>query len=229
MGTQIETWGEAITDSLMKLLDGIVAVLPNIIGAVIVLIIGLVLASLLGHLVKRLIGLTKVDSFLDKTVGLSKMKERGMEIKVATLMGWAVKWFFIVVTFIAIADILKWGQLTRFFESVALYIPNVIITVLILLAGFVLGGGLKDLVIRSVKASNLPDASAGMIGTVARWAVIIFAVMASFTQLGIAGDLVKILFTGFVAMLALAGGLSFGLGGREKATKWLNNFQKEIK
>jgi len=80
-----------------------------------------------------------------------------------------------------------------------------------------------------VKASKLPASSAGLLGTVARTAVIVFAVMASLTQLGVASDLVKILFTGFVAMLALAGGLSFGLGGRDQAMQWLDKIKKEIK
>jgi hypothetical protein len=132
------------------------------------------------------------------------------------------------VTFIAIADILKWPQLTSFFEAVALYVPNVIIAVLILLVGFILGGGLKDVVVRTVSASQLPKTSARFLGTVAQTAVIVFAVMASLTQLGVAADLVKILFTGLIAMLALAGGLALGLGGREQASKWLDRIREEI-
>jgi len=227
MGSQIETWREAIENSLMKTLNGVASVLPNIIGALIVLIIGLLLAGILGRLVSRFINFTKLDTFLNKTVGLNKLKQRGININAADLVGRGVKWFFIIITFIAIADILKWSQLTRFFESVALYIPNVIVTILILLAGFILGGGLREIVVRSVEASGLENISSKFIGTVANWSVIIFAIMASLTQLGIAEDLIKILFTGFIAMVSLAGGLSFGLGGRDKVTIWLNKVLKK--
>ena len=151
-----------------------------------------------------------------------------MHISAAGLVGWVVKWFFIIVTLIAVADILRWPQLTNFLESVALYLPNVIIAVLILLVGFILGNGLRDLVTKAVRASELPEASAGLLGTVARWAVIVFAIMATLTQLGVAADLVKILFTGLIAMLALAGGLSFGLGGKDHASLWLTKIKKEI-
>ncbi len=229
MQTQLLTWRDAILQALQGFLNKIVAVVPNIIAAIVVLIIGLVLASLLGHIAKKLIDLTKLDVFLQKTVGLGKLKEQGIKITASSLVGWVVKWFIIIVTFIAVADILRWPQLTSFFEAVALYIPNVIIAVLILLVGFILGGGLKDVVVKAVKASKLPASSAGLLGTVARTAVIVFAVMASLTQLGVASDLVKILFTGFVAMLALAGGLSFGLGGRDQAMQWLDKIKKEIK
>lgn len=223
------TWKDAIVQALQSFLNKVVAVVPNIIAAIVVLFIGLLIANLLGHMARKLIDLTKLDTFLQKTVGLSKLKERGMEITASSLVGWVVKWFFIIVTFIAVADILKWPQITSFFEAVALYIPNVIISVLILLVGFILGGGLKDLVIKAVRASSLPETSAGLLGTVARTAVIVFAFMAALTQLGVAADLIKILFTGLVAMLALAGGLSFGLGGKDHATQWLDKIRKDIK
>ncbi len=228
MGVQLMTWRDAIVRALQNFVEDIISVVPSIIAAIVVLIIGLLLAGLLGHIARKIIDLTKLDAFLHKSVGLGKLKERGMDISAAGIVGWVVKWFFIIVTFIAVADILKWPQLTSFFQSVALYVPNVIIAVIILLVGFILGGGLKDVVIKAVKASTLPDASAGLLGTVARVAVIIFAVMATLTQLGVASDLVKILFTGFVAMLALAGGLSFGLGGRDNAAQWLNKIKGEL-
>ena len=229
MQGQFMTWQMAIMTALESIGTDILAILPNIIAAVVVLFVGLFLAHLLSKLVGRVVQFTKLDMFLHKTVGFERLSQKGMDVSAAGVVSWVAKWFLIIVTFIAVADILKWSQLTSFFESVALYIPNVIITVLILLAGFILGGGLKDLVIKGVKASNLPASSAGLLGTVARWAVIIFAFMAALTQLGIAADLVKILFTGFVGMLALAGGLSFGLGGRDKASAWLDKIQREMK
>jgi hypothetical protein len=229
MGMQLMTWRDAIIQALQKFVNDVISVVPNIIAAIIVLIIGLLLAGLLSHIAKRIIDLSKLDVLLQKAVGVGKLKEKGLNITASGIVAWVVKWFFIVVTFIAVADILKWPQLTNFFQAVALYIPNVIIAVLILLAGFILGGGLKDLVIKAVRASSLPEASAGLLGTVARTAVIVFAIMATLTQLQVAADLVKIAFTGFVAMLALAGGLSFGLGGRENAVEWLNKIKHEIR
>ena len=229
MGVQLMTWRDAIIQALQGFVNDVISVVPNIIAAIIVLIIGLLLAGLLSHIAKRIIDLSKLDVLLQKAIGPGKLKEKGLNITASGIVAWVVKWFFIVVTFIAVADILKWPQLTSFFEAVALYIPNVIIAVLILLAGFILGGGLKDLVIKAVKASSLPEASAGLLGTVARTAVIVFAIMATLTQLQVAADLVKIAFTGFVAMLALAGGLSFGLGGKDNAIEWFNKIKSDIR
>jgi hypothetical protein len=39
----------------------------------------------------------------------------------------------------------------------------------------------------------------------------------------------QILFTGIVAMLAIAGGLAFGLGGRDAAAKAIENVGENMK
>jgi hypothetical protein len=59
----------------------------------------------------------------------------------------------------------------------------------------------------------------GMLATVARVTVWVFGIVVAVNQLGIATTLVNTLFMGFVAALALALGLSFGLGGRDTAAE----------
>ena len=56
-----------------------------------------------------------------------------------------------------------------------------------------------------------------MLADLARWAILIFAVLAALTQLNVAPSMIVILVAGTVAMLALAGGLAFGLGGVDTA------------
>ncbi|MFH1535082.1 MAG: hypothetical protein ABIF80_03800, partial [Patescibacteria group bacterium] len=64
---------------------------------------------------------------------------------------------------------------------------------------------------------------------IAKWSIIVFATLAALVQLGIASSLLQILFTGLVAMLAIAGGLAFGLGGRQHAEKVLVNLEKDLR
>jgi hypothetical protein len=64
---------------------------------------------------------------------------------------------------------------------------------------------------------------------VARYAIIVFAVVAAINQLGIAPTVVNTLFIGTVGAVALAVGLAFGLGGRDVASRmtesWYQNGQ----
>ncbi len=228
MENHLLRWSDAIIVALQNFANDVILSLPGILAAIIVLILGLLLAKFLGRLTTKLIAVSRLDLLLEKTINMDRLKEKGVELKASIILGWAVKWFFIIVTFIAVADILGLHQLTNFFRMVAMYIPNVIIAILILLAGFILGDGLKNLVIKSVEVSSISKSIAEMLGKVSRIAVIVFAVMASLNQLGIASDLIRILFTGFVAMLTIAGGLAIGLGAKDHIREWLDKVRKGL-
>ncbi len=66
------------------------------------------------------------------------------------------------------------------------------------------------------------------LGSVARWSVWVFAILAALSQLGVAEAFIQTLFTGIIATLTIALGLAFGLGGKEEAAKLLEKIRKEI-
>lgn len=221
------TWNQAIFASLQNIWVKIVALVPQILGAIVVLIVGLAVASALGKLVKKLIHYTRVDTLTEKFGLADKFERIGLKLSIAGILGWIVKWFFIIVVLIAVVDILKLQQITRFLQDVALYIPNVVVAVVILVAGLVIGQFTYQIVEKSAKASHVTANTGDVVAAIAKWAIVIFSLMASLSQLNIATRLIEIIFTGFVAMLALAFGLSFGLGGKEKAGRFLENLGKK--
>jgi hypothetical protein len=70
--------------------------------------------------------------------------------------------------------------------------------------------------------------SAGFVGAVARWSIWIIAILAALSQLGIASGILQTLFTGVVVALSLAFGLSFGLGGQEAASRFIERMRAEM-
>jgi len=81
--------------------------------------------------------------------------------------------------------------------------------------GMVISSFVQMLVKETTLAASL--ASADLLSQVARWSIVIFTIMAALIQLGVATELIQILFAGLIFMLALAGGIAFGLGGKDKA------------
>lgn len=223
------TWGEAIRASLQDLWFKFINAVPNIIGAIIILMVGFFLAGLLSDLVRRVIRMLGIDAVIERSGVQKRMEAVGIHFGVGNIIAWLVKWFIIIATLTAVADILHWAQVTDFLARVAAYIPNIFVAIVILIVGMVIGRFLQQLVRGAVTASRLPSASSGLLATVAEWSVIIFALMAAMTQLGIATRLIEILFTGLVAGLSLAFGLAFGLGGREQAMRWIGKIDQEIK
>ena len=217
-----QSWNEAITTSFQNFWGQIIAFVPSLIGALLVLAIGLILANVLSKLAKKLVAMTKVDTLVHKIDVTKKLEESGVKFTFSGLIAWLIKWFFIIVTFIAVVNIMNLTEVTNFLQDVARYIPNVVVAVIILAVGLVVGQFVHDVVEKSTKASHITAHTSHMLSSVAKWALIIFALLAALTQLKVAIELIQILFTGLVAMLALAMGLAFGLGGREHASKWLD-------
>jgi hypothetical protein len=216
-----------IQKPLEDLYNGFVDFLPNFIVAVIVLIVGWIVASAIAKVIKSVLQSAKVDELGDR-VGLAEVSNRtGVKMSVAGTIAWLVKWFLLIAIFLAAADILGLDQISDFLKSVLDYLPNVVAAAAIMLAGLMVARFLARAVRASVAAAGL--ASADLLGAVTQWAIGVFTVLAALQQLGIAESMIGTLFTGFIAMLAIAGGLAFGLGGREHAQRVLNRIERDIK
>jgi hypothetical protein len=221
------SYSGAVSDSLRDLYARFISFLPNFLVAVIILVVGWVIASFVSKLVKQVLHSIRLDEIGDK-LGLDEVSARtGMKMTVSGTVAWLVKWFLLLAVFMAAAEILNLNEVSGFLNDVLHYIPNVIAGAAILLVGSMVARFLSGLVRHSVQAAGLH--SADLLGAVTQWAVMIFTVLATLDQLKVAENFVKTLFTGIIAMLAIAGGLAFGLGGKEHAAKVLNKVERDIK
>lgn len=211
----VQSWTDVVVSSLQNLWLGFARFVPNLIGALIVLIVGLVVAAGLGTLIEKVFDAIKLDGFLAK-LGLSTYFERaGLRLRGAHFLGRIVYWFIVVAFLVAVAGILGLYAFSDFLRSVLIYIPNIVAAVLIMLAAVVLGNFFKRLVTASVMSAKLH--AAHFLGTLTWWTMVVFGFLTALVQLNIAPSIINSLVIGFISMLALAGGLAFGLGGRDYA------------
>lgn len=222
----VQTWTDVVIVSLQNLWNGFVEFIPSLGGAIVVFVVGWILAVALEKVTVRLLQALQIDKIFDQ-IGLMKaVHKAGMDWEFSGFIGWLVKWFLLIAFFLAAADILGWTAVADFLKDVLVYIPNIIVAALILLIAALLADFLEKIVKASMKAADF--VAPNLVGIVVRWSIWIFAFIAIFDQLGIASSLVNTFFTGLVAMIALAGGLAFGLGGQGVAREWLEKFNKEV-
>lgn len=169
----------------------------------------------------------KVDDAL-ASIGVGSLMERaGSRLNAGGFVGALVKWFVIILFLVASLDVLQLQQVNVFMQQVVLgYLPNVIIAALVLIISAVIAEAMQRVVTGSARAAGVR--SAAFAGGIARWAVWVFAILVALQQLGIGGPFAQTIFTGIVAMLALAGGLAFGLGGRDAAASFLGKLREDI-
>jgi|SRR3989344_5227821 len=218
---------DVVGTSLNSVWGGVITFLPKFIIALIIFIIGWIVGSILGRVVAQFIRAIKLDNML-KSVGTDAVMERaGFALDAGKFFGTLIKWFFVIVFLVAAINVIGLVQVNMFLVDVVLgFLPRVIVAALILVVGAILAHTLSQLVSGSARAASMP--SAKFAGGIAKWSVWTFAILAALSQLGIAGPFAQTLFTGLVAMLALAGGLAFGLGGRDAASRYLDTLRKDI-
>jgi hypothetical protein len=223
----LTTWAQVLQASFENLLFGLVSFLPALIVAIIIFIIGWLIGVGLGRVVAQVVDALRIDAAL-RAAGVEKTVERaGFTLNAGKFLGALVKWFFIVVFLVAALDVLHLTVVTAFLSTVVLgYLPQVIAAVLILLVAAVVAQAMERVVAGSARAAHLTSAS--FLGAVTRWAIWLFAILAALDQLQVAPAFVQTLFTGIVIAVALAVGLSFGLGGQSAAARYIEKVREQV-
>lgn len=222
----ISDWGVQLSNAFGIIGVQVLQFLPKLILAIIIFIAGWVVGSVLSEVVSKIVKAIKVDSILESAGARGLLDKAGFSLNSGAFIGGLVKWFIIVVFLVAALGIFELTAVNDFLKMVLLYIPQVIIATMILVVAAVLADLSQKVLSGGARA--LDSKSAGMVGGIARWAIWIFAILAALNQLGIAGGMMQTLFTGLVAMLALAGGLAFGLGGKEAASNYIEKLRGDI-
>ncbi len=217
---------DSVNNVLISTLNGSVSTIfsfiPRFLSGFIILLIGIIIATFLRQLVQEVLKFVKFEVFLKK-YGVPESKENAQW---SVIIAEIVRWFVIIVFLVPTADVWGLGKFVDVLNNLLLFLPNVFIAVLLLLVGFVVSKLVYDLLLASVR--GLSKDSARTIAMVGRWSVLTFVFLVVLNQLGIASDLIRILFSGIVAMLALAGGLAFGLGGKDAAKDIIDKLRKKI-
>jgi len=217
---------EILLDSLKVIWESAIGFLPTFLAALIVFIAGWLIAIFFGKLVNKLIKAVKLDGLLTKLGVERALAKARLRLDSGKFFEELVRWFFIIVFLMAATDILGLGQVTLFLSTILLYLPNVVVAAIVLLGAVIISNFMCKVVKASANTAGLSSASA--VGTIVRWAILIFGFIIALSQLGIAANLMQTLWIGIIAMLALAGGLAFGLGGKDLAAKTLEKIKQDL-
>lgn len=225
--SNLYTWGDVLRASFYDIWLGVASFIPNFVAAIVIFLVGWVIAIILGRLVSQIIKTVKLDTAL-RSAGFDKVVDRaGFSLNSGGFLGALVKWFFIVVSLVASLQIVGLTEVTKYLSEVVLgYLPRVIVAALILLVSVVIAQAVEKLIVSSAKAASV--SSANLLGAIGKWAVWIFAALFALSNLQILNEFIQPLFIGIIAAISLALGLSFGLGGRDAAARYIEKVKDEI-
>lgn len=214
----------AVSSAILKSLAAFINFVPAFIGGLIILIVGLVIAAVVYRVVFGLLKMVQLEKFLAR-YGVTKLE--GKDIEWSEILAELSRWTIIIVFLVPTLQAWRLDAVNTVLNRVILYIPNVIVAVILAMVGLAFSR-LGYRIARSASQS-LGKPVSNTVGLVAEWSIVVFVAFLVLHQLGVAQELLRILFAGLVAMLALAGGLAFGLGGQGTARTILDALMDKFK
>jgi hypothetical protein len=183
-----------------------VAFLPNILAAVVILAVGLLIAKLLETGTRRLL----LAARLHRRAGAREILGQGHALeRLPWTGGRIVFWALALVTIGVAVDALHLAWLSAGMAKVFAYLPNVLAACVIVAVGYFAG----NFVYRRFAGRE----EGALMGRLGRGGIFALAAFMALQQLGIASAIVTIAFTALICAMAVAGALAFGLGNRELA------------
>jgi len=208
-----------ISESLQRGLDDLIGFLPRLIGFLVILLVGYLVAKAVQKVVSLALEKLGADRAL-RSGSSGEFVERVVpDTAPSDVIGRVAFWFILLAALWIAISSLGIAALNDYLADVFSYLPNVIAAILIFVIAVAVAGALTQLITRTLGETGIGR----LMSTAAPALVMAIAVFMILNQLRIATEIVTITYAALLGALALGTGLAFGLGGREVASRMLED------
>lgn len=206
-------WEQSLLTAWQDLSIRFLTFLPVFLGAILVFTLGVIISGWAYKLTEKLLRTLRFSQ-LTKTSGVDAfLKKADIQYDSAVLVAQIVRWFVLLVFFVATVNILGLGAITVVLNELLAYIPRIFAAALIVAAGVFLANVVEGLVRGAL--ATVDHSHARQLAKMSRWLVTLVAVMAAINELKVAEALVQTFFQGLTWTVTLAIGLAVGLGSKD--------------
>ena len=213
---------EAISKPATDMLQRLLAAVPNLVAAALILVITWYVAKFAADVLQRLLagmGLDTVPSKLGMSAPFSET------FKPSGLVRWLAVFFAMLFATVEAAHRLEFTQVRELVSMFIKFGGEVLLGGAILAIGF----WLANLAFEAIRRASGEQRSG--LAQLARVAILGLVIAMGLRAMGIADDIVNLAFGLTLGAVAVAFALSFGLGGREAAGRqmehWLSQLRKD--
>ncbi len=211
---------DAVTQPASHMLNNMLAAVPGIFAAAVLLILSYVVARVVTGLIANVlegIGFNRLPEMLGfkqySSAGSAAPANVVATVVLVTIMLFATIEAFRLLAFVKLADLI-----TEFL----LFAGHIVLGLVI----FAIGLYVANLVARTVLASKAQQA--GVLATAARVAILLLAGAMALRQMGLANEIITLAFGLILGAVVVAAAIAFGIGGRDVAAQALGYLAESL-
>lgn len=203
----------AVVDSFRQAWEQVIAVLPNVVAAMIVLVLGYVISRFVSHAISVLSEKLGLQTAADRSGLAESMRHMGINRNVPAIIGTIVFWLLLCVFLTASFNILGWKTLSDTMQAVAGYIPKLLVATVVVVVGLLVASFIRGVVATS--ADRVGISYADNLATGCYYILAGLTFIAAFERLDLQFKLLEQLILIGAGGLALGFAVAFGMGGRD--------------
>jgi len=201
-------------------------ILSRLIGLLIIIAIGWLIAKAVKALIVKVLQTLKLDSVAESTGVNGFLAKGGIKQTLSEVIGSLIYWLSLLVVAAVAVDFLGLQVIGELLNKIILYVPNIIISIFVLLAGVFIAKLLSAMI--QTAAANAGLVRAKLLARIVEIIVMIAAIAIALEQLNIAAELVSLVVKAIIISIAAAAAIAFGLGCKDMAAKALANWLDKI-
>ena len=219
---KISEWNEGIKKSLSSMTDELAGVIPNILGAVVIIILGWLVTKIVVGIIKKALKLAKADKLDDKINEIEIFEGKKLNFNIIKIVSKFVKWIMYIMIVIIVADVLNLTMISEEIRNILRYLPQLFSALVIFTLGLLLANVIKKGIKSFFESMELSGAK--MISQAVFFLLIIFISITALNQAGVNTEIITSNITMIMASFLLAFSIAFGLGAREVVGDLLRTF-----
>ena len=212
---------EAVTRPTSEMLNELLAAVPNVFAALLVLFIAYIVGRVLAGLVENLLHGAGFDN-LPVRLGLAVAPAEAERTTPSRIVGQLVLIAIILFALVEAFSLIGFEAISELGSVFLVFSGNIIVGLVIIGLGLFLA----DIVGNAITAAKL--AHARLLALAARMAILILGVAMGLGEMGLAEEIIEIAFALLFGTLALAVAIAFGIGGRDVAQRIAEDWVKAL-
>jgi Conserved TM helix len=220
-----DTWADILIRSFRDVAYRLLGYAPRVLAVVTLVLAGWLVAALARRITVRLLRAADLDGRCVQWGITVTLRNTGIRRPPAEVVGQLVFWLIFLVGLLMAIEALEVPAAVGLAPVVIRFLPSFLIAIFVMIIGWLLANFLAQALLIFIVNAQLTGGP--LLAGALRWLVLLFAGSVALTQLGIAREMILLVF-GIVfggATLALA--LAFGFGGQDLARSALEGWLRK--